>query len=178
MSQHCNKSLDFLLGAVLGGLLGGTASILMAPKSGRELREDLSDTYDDMTEKAHELANHMKHNSNGTNHDVNSLVLGGLAGATIGTITALLATPKSGKDLRDGLLGTTNKWAKNLNRVSKSVARNAGEHAGDFKEIVKEIAEKLMEKGEKKYGASFHNRVDDILDFANIGLRLIRERRK
>ena len=179
MSQHCNKSLDFLIGALLGGVLGSAASILMAPKSGRELREDICDTCEEIAEKAQEFTHSSHAAANGSSsHDLNYLVLGGLAGATIGAVSALLATPKSGKELRDELLSSTQKWAKNLNRASKSVAQNAGEQVSDFKEVIKDIAEKLMAKSDSKYGTNLHSRVDDIMDFANLGLRLLRGRKK
>jgi len=46
----------FLKGALVGGLLGAAAALLFAPKSGRELRGDLSGTISTMTDKSKELA--------------------------------------------------------------------------------------------------------------------------
>jgi gas vesicle protein len=37
-----SENRGFLRGFVLGGLVGGILGVLLAPKSGRELREDLS----------------------------------------------------------------------------------------------------------------------------------------
>lgn len=177
MSQNCNKSLDFIMGALVGGLLGGATSLLVAPKSGKELREDISDAYEDITEKAQELTKQVKRARNGFDHDLNYLLLGGLAGAGVGAVTALLSAPASGRDLRDSLACTTHKWAKNLNQVGRSAARSAENQTSEFKEIIKEVAEKLLEKTDHKHGTNFHNRVDDILDFANLGLRFFRSRK-
>ncbi|PTM59969.1 YtxH domain-containing protein [Desmospora activa] len=37
---------DFFIGAVVGGFIGATAALLLAPKTGRETREDLSRNFD------------------------------------------------------------------------------------------------------------------------------------
>jgi gas vesicle protein len=47
---------DFLMGAVVGGLLGAMAALLLAPKSGRELREDISNQYESISEKTQQIA--------------------------------------------------------------------------------------------------------------------------
>jgi gas vesicle protein len=48
---------DFLMGAVVGGLLGAMAALLLAPKSGRELRKDITDQYGTISEKTQQIAN-------------------------------------------------------------------------------------------------------------------------
>lgn len=51
------KSSGFLLGAVIGGAAAAAAALLLAPKSGKELREDLIDQLDEVSEgRASELA--------------------------------------------------------------------------------------------------------------------------
>lgn len=51
------KSSGFLLGAIIGGTAAAAAALLLAPKSGKELRDDLIDQLDDVSEgKASELA--------------------------------------------------------------------------------------------------------------------------
>jgi gas vesicle protein len=37
-----NRAVNFILGAVIGGLIGAGVAILMAPSSGEELRSDIS----------------------------------------------------------------------------------------------------------------------------------------
>jgi gas vesicle protein len=36
-----NRSINFLLGAAIGGLIGATVAILLAPSSGEELRTEI-----------------------------------------------------------------------------------------------------------------------------------------
>jgi gas vesicle protein len=48
---------DFIIGAVVGGLLGAMAALLLAPKSGRELRQDITEQYGTISEKTQQIAN-------------------------------------------------------------------------------------------------------------------------
>ncbi|WP_078414062.1 YtxH domain-containing protein [Priestia abyssalis] len=43
MNKEGLSSKDFLLGTVIGGLVGAATALLLAPKSGRELRSDIND---------------------------------------------------------------------------------------------------------------------------------------
>jgi gas vesicle protein len=47
---------DFIMGAVVGGLLGAMAALLLAPKSGRELRQDITEQYGTISEKTQQIA--------------------------------------------------------------------------------------------------------------------------
>jgi gas vesicle protein len=46
---------DFIIGAVVGGLLGAMTALLLAPKSGRELRKDIAEGYETISDKTHEI---------------------------------------------------------------------------------------------------------------------------
>lgn len=48
---------DFLIGGVAGGILGAVAALLLTPKSGSEIREDLREAYDDIGDRAREATN-------------------------------------------------------------------------------------------------------------------------
>lgn len=47
---------DFLLGAVVGGVIGAISALLLAPKSGKELRGDIGHQYHNVKEKTQEIA--------------------------------------------------------------------------------------------------------------------------
>ncbi|MBD3110497.1 YtxH domain-containing protein [Bacillus sp. AGMB 02131] len=50
---------DFMIGALIGGMLGAAAALLLAPKSGKELRNDINDGakyISDKTEKLRQTA--------------------------------------------------------------------------------------------------------------------------
>jgi gas vesicle protein len=53
--EQCTK--DFLIGGIAGGILGAVVGLLMAPKSGEELRQDIRDTYEDVSDRTQDFAN-------------------------------------------------------------------------------------------------------------------------
>lgn len=54
MTNH-NKGKEFLVGAAIGGLLGTVAALLVAPKAGKKLREDICDTYCNLSESTEDM---------------------------------------------------------------------------------------------------------------------------
>ena len=52
-----HHSKDFLIGGLIGGMIGAAAALLLAPKSGKELRSDLASTESGqyICQKANEL---------------------------------------------------------------------------------------------------------------------------
>lgn len=53
MSRHSSKG--FMIGAVVGSILGGVTALILAPKSGNKLRKDLVRKCDEMSEKTQDL---------------------------------------------------------------------------------------------------------------------------
>ena len=51
-----NKGKDLAIGAVVGGVVGAVAALLLAPKSGRELRGDIAAGCQTVSEKTQEIA--------------------------------------------------------------------------------------------------------------------------
>jgi gas vesicle protein len=50
------KGLDLVIGAVVGTVLGAVTALLLAPKSGRELRADIVDGVQSISEKTQKAA--------------------------------------------------------------------------------------------------------------------------
>ncbi|MBY6035158.1 YtxH domain-containing protein [Fictibacillus nanhaiensis] len=49
-------SKDFIIGALVGGMLGAAAALLLAPKAGKELRSDLNDQAVILKDKSNEFS--------------------------------------------------------------------------------------------------------------------------
>jgi len=98
-----NSNNHFVLGTLIGGALAGAATLLLAPKRGCELRDDISDK---ISEKYEQLTDALEDYSPRrywepepeTNHT--SLVVGSLVGGLLAAAAALLLAPKAGNDLR------------------------------------------------------------------------------
>src|SRR5690349_7494882 len=55
--RNRNPVTSIMLTAVAGGVMGAAAALLLAPKSGRRLRADLVDAYEDLSERGKDLIN-------------------------------------------------------------------------------------------------------------------------
>lgn len=61
MFEEKSNTSGFLLGLLTGGIIGGLAALLYAPKSGRELRQDISIKKDELLEDADRYMENAKH---------------------------------------------------------------------------------------------------------------------
>jgi gas vesicle protein len=52
MESENNYAKGFLVGALVGGAVGAIVALLVAPKSGRELRQDIAEKSGDLYDKA------------------------------------------------------------------------------------------------------------------------------
>ncbi|MFD2613324.1 YtxH domain-containing protein [Paenibacillus gansuensis] len=51
-----SKRKTFLVGTLVGGIIGSVTALLFAPKAGKELRSDIADSYNQAAEKTREVA--------------------------------------------------------------------------------------------------------------------------
>jgi gas vesicle protein len=56
MEKPETKKSGLLLGIVIGGAVGAVSALLVAPKSGIEMREDISNKYRSLNDKTQQLA--------------------------------------------------------------------------------------------------------------------------
>ncbi|GGB48024.1 YtxH domain-containing protein [Fictibacillus barbaricus] len=59
MSNNNNQNIDskdFMIGALVGGMLGAAAALLLAPKAGKELRSDLNEQAVYLKDKSNEIS--------------------------------------------------------------------------------------------------------------------------
>jgi gas vesicle protein len=57
MRENNSTVKPFLLGAIIGGTIGALTALLLAPKSGRELRRDIADTSSDIYDRTSDFVN-------------------------------------------------------------------------------------------------------------------------
>lgn len=63
-NQNSNiDTKDFLIGTLIGGIVGATTALLLAPKTGKELRTDLNDQALQLKDKSSEVATMAKEKS-------------------------------------------------------------------------------------------------------------------
>lgn len=208
---------EFMVGAAVGSVLGGVAALLVAPKAGRKLREDIYDTYCNLSDKTEALAKKGKSLTRGVSckssdwtdtarsflggtiknvkgliadeeeeYTTRDLLIGGLIGGVLGAAVGLLIAPKSGDELRNDLVETyedisekAQDFTDNVSKKGKSFVKQANSKANkwlDFaKDIVDNLAEEVEDKGEdllgQVRGLFNNNKVNDVLDWAQVGYR-------
>ncbi len=186
---HRNDNGDFLKAALLGGLVGGVAGLLLAPKSGKELRDDICEGYQCFSDKTHEFADDIKCKSKRFLHPFSheeeehffngqtSFITGGTLGAIIGATAALLLAPQSGARLREDL-GEKYEEIRDKAEEFMEDINDKREHAMDQMEDWKDTFITLIEKlssAKGRRGRNGSSRVNEILHWANIGLKLFQQ---
>ena len=70
MRETNSNSRDFVTGAIVGGLAGALAALLLAPKSGKELRGSLNEQTSSLKNKSADLASAAKEKASGLKETV------------------------------------------------------------------------------------------------------------
>lgn len=159
------RESNFLIGLLVGGVAAGLGALLVAPKSGKELIDDITETYGDLAEKTGDFTEEMKHKSwhllhpgaacptcNG--NSATQFTVGAISGAILGASSALLLAPKPGQKLRKDIESTYH------NIVDQG--EDWKEHLGDF---VHQI-QKAMHPNKRG------SKLNHILSLANMGLQV------
>lgn len=177
---------DLLKGALIGGILGGAAALLLAPKSGKELRDDIGDTYNKLSATTQDVAENLRQTGRKCLHPFqdeceenhnSSFLIGGAIGAVIGVVAALLLAPQSGEELRD-VLGdkyeSIREKAEDFASDINSKRRSAMDQVSDWKDTLMTIVNKLSSRKGKKSPL----RLDEMLEWAGLGLNLMQQLQK
>ncbi len=183
--QKNGQGVDFIKGALLGGILGGITGLLTAPKSGKELRDDILESYNTLNDKTHEFTDNIRESgkrlssvfSQDEDHQNVSFLTGSAAGAVIGAVAALLLAPKSGRKLREDLGDKYDEIRQKAKKFSTHIGdqgHQAMENLEDWKDTLGTLVNKLTHAKGKHSGAH-HSRVEEIVDWASLGIRLLQQ---
>lgn len=180
-----NDGSSFVKVAVIGGLLGCLAGILIAPKAGKELRRNLADGYHTVSDKAQSLKNrgqrlfHLKRIEEPSFFFRKStLITGSVIGGIIGIVAALLLAPESCKALKEHLEDSYEDICDKAEDFLEEVntrGRNAVDQFDGWKDTLSEVIGKLSSN---KVGKQCQSKLDEILDWANLGLRALEKFQK
>ncbi len=182
----------FLKGALIGGALAGVVGLLLAPKPGAALLQDILDTYDAAQKNGHDFIETIKEKGACLTHWSeeeecdecdHSFLVGGALGAVIAGIAALLLAPASGKKLRK-LLGDQYddivEKAEDFTSKVGDKGRHVIDEVNDWRGTLASLVNKLSHSAPK--GKHPHHRngshVNDILDLAHLGIRLYQQFQK
>jgi len=112
-------SKGFLLGAIVGGAVGAITALLLAPKSGKELREDLSRKSSDLIDKAQDIIGEKQ--------------------------TQILTGVNEGKIQADKIVQNAKEQAGSLMNSADRMIQEARFRASSAKEIIQDNTAKIMD---------------------------------
>lgn len=174
----------FIKGALIGGVLAGVAGLLMAPKAGNQLIEDIVDIYNNAQQNGKEFFDAVKEKGSclanlscreEESDDHSSLLMGLILGALVAGVTALLLAPQSGKKMRK-ILGSQYEDIREKAEDFVSSVEKKGEKfiggATEWKDSLADLVSKLASKASKNSKNNSHSSINDILDLANMGLNV------
>lgn len=180
----------FLKGALIGGVLGGVTAFLTSTKAGCDLRKELVDgcnslksngySFSDLKTKLLSVLDHDGDEDGDDDDDEDEeegeghpFLLGGALGAVIAGLAALLLAPQTGEKLRaslgdkyEGIRGKAEDFVSGVNKKGRHIA----EEIEDWKDSFSTIVKKLSRAKNKN---QWH--INEILDYANMGLRLFHQ---
>ena len=174
----------FIKGALIGGLVAGAAGLLLAPKPGSKLLQDIMETYDHAQKNGHDLVETIKKKGSCLTHcwdgeeceNHSSLLIGGVIGAVIAGIAALMLAPDSGKQLRrllgkqyTEIVGKAEDFVSNVGEKGKHVV----DEVYEWEETLADLVSKLTRSAKSKVQHS--SKINDILDLAHLGIRMYRQ---
>ncbi|HPI19648.1 MAG TPA: YtxH domain-containing protein [Candidatus Kapabacteria bacterium] len=118
-----NYTKGFLLGAIIGGAVGAITALLLAPKSGRELREDLAVRSSELYDKATDYFNDLEGNVS----------------------TAVTNTMNEGKAKAQNIISSAKRQAETILQNAERVLFDAKTKAEQTKDLVQDKIEHLRE---------------------------------
>lgn len=197
MERRSNPHISHhhLVSAAAGGLLGLTAALLLAPKSGHKLRRQISRAFEDFSDRGHDFAedvyerghdaasNAMDYAKGSAAHLMSrvskrpsrsgtSLVVGAISGGILGIATALMLAQREEE--------STEGFASKLREAGKSAKENL--QSFNWMDTAKDIVDTIKTKvsphnhngthhhyeEEEEEGHGFH----DLFELASLGFRL------
>lgn len=178
----------FLKGALIGGVVAGVAGLLLAPKPGNELVQDILDTYESAQKNGHDFVDVVRekgaslarcYNQKEEETDYTAFLIGGAIGAVIAGVAALMLAPDSGRKLRralgnqyDDILDKANDFVKQTGKKGAHMI----DEVSDWKDTLVDLINKLSHNSKGKHHSS--SKINDILGLAHVGLNLFHEFQK
>lgn len=183
---HEKSGIGFLKGALLGGLAAGITGLLLAPRSGRELRDGIVDGYNSVTQSTCDFADelkkrgrHLLYGEEEEESSHSSMLAGLVCGGVLTAIVTLLLAPESGSKLRSRLghqyHDIRDKAEYFANNVSEK-GHDAIEQLGDWKDTLLSIVNKL--NGHTNGRKNKSDVIEQIVDWAGLGLNVLQHLQK
>ena len=135
-------------GALLGALVGVSAGILLAPKSGKETREDIGEAFDETVRTVKETSSDFVDNAKDTYEDIKYRAYTDLEPVREGFDYGKEIARQTGDQLATTAENVKDNLEEGASEVSKIVSSTASDVADDVKAGAKDVKEVADDKGE------------------------------
>ncbi|MGM8215648.1 YtxH domain-containing protein [Bacillaceae bacterium W0354] len=115
------NSKDFLIGTLIGSIVGASVALLLAPKSGRELRQDLNQGARTVRDRAGEWKDVAYEKGSEWSQQIQD----------------------KGKELSSKVKETTGQWQEKMNQFKNETFNNGVDAAKDLADAIDEAANEL-----------------------------------
>lgn len=174
--EDSNQGL--ILGALACGLIGVGAALFLSSKKGKCLREDIADTYDNLSDKAYELKNSLfghretfmdkVHNwVTPEEHSHTNLVIGSVAGGLLGATAIYFACKQSGVSCQDLIHKAQILIPKDLRRKSERWLNKTKDTLEKVSSAIHQFEDELEDPSESR-----ESPLHGVVELANLGYRL------
>lgn len=192
--ERSNSNYTFLYGILAGGIAGAAAALLLAPKTGKQIRKKIKDTYDDISEKIEDTKDSLVDQGEDlietaqgwmSGSDTKSnIIIGGITGGLfLGAVAAFILAYKSqGRDAYEAFVEKAQEFAKHLKSHSEVIPqefRNKAEKWLHKANCVLNSLEKALKNGHESHAyddieeeVEGHSPVNQFLDLADLGMRI------
>ncbi len=164
-----NEVSNLLLSAAAGGVLGAAAALLLAPKAGAQLRQDILDTYSDVSDKTQDLVDvasryvsQPKRSSNGRLLLLIGAIGGGLLGASAGRLLS------NNEKLEPS-------FTRRMTQAGKSFAENSVDWIDTAKDVLNTLSQTIHQDGQQAEEADEEeekNPLREVINWANLGFQV------
>ena len=184
MANSQTGSKGLLCGLVVGGLAVGACVALYSSKTGKKLRQDLAENYEELGDKIENFFESLKDNVQNNFHEH----VDNLSEKTKDAMKSVKngignACDLENKDFRKGLfvggalgalltVGGTIMYKASFEDREASVMDNISQHACKWSRVIKDALENSEELTRCASSTSRSHSINDVLDFAALGLRL------
>lgn len=192
-SEQSTLSQGVAGGVLIGTALGALTVFMLNSKTGKKVKDNITDLYGDVAEKAQDWSHNMSEKSQEyadmlagkkKKNSKNILIVGAIAGGIIGVTAAVLFTTESGKDAKNALLHTfqsltdkTHNIANNIQNTTQDVVENLEDRVSSWVKIAQKLVKNLDQKvphHEIEEGIT----IDKVLDWTILGIRLFQSLKK
>ncbi|KAF3363233.1 hypothetical protein PHSC3_000122 [Chlamydiales bacterium STE3] len=173
-----------VFGLVSGAILGAAATLLLSSKTGEAIKDNLSETCGDWSEKTKHFADSLSETfpHTGKKHSSNNLnkIIGGIAGSVLGISAIIFLSSNASKGLRQQLAHTFeilsdkgHEMAHGFSETAHDTCENAEEHLASWAKA----AQDAMSYYSKQHEAR-HSLPEKALYWTLLGIRFLQGLKK